>query len=177
MQEKNKVFGVQLEDDDTYTSLIVQELNIPVERIKEFNLKPSRFFIHGIVGLKNPQFMINSVKPEEIGLNQNITSPNLGIFQSSLCRGYFICRTPGPDEQLIDNSFPTFEVSTESIDCHTFDKSTSDKYQLPAQMIANNHRQSFSHALCTITEKNTKKLSKTKLPDVNPEDRDSILLL
>ena len=121
--------------------------------------------------------MINSLKPEEIGLNQNITSPNLGIFQSSLCRGYFICGTPGLDEQLIDDSFPTFEVSPESIDCHTFDKSTSDKYQLPAQMIANNHRQSFSHALCTITEKNTKELSKSKLSDVNPEDKDTLLLL
>ena len=119
--------------------------------------------------------MINSVKPEEIGLHQNITSPNLGIFQSSLCRGYFICWTPGLDEQFIDNSFPTFEVPPESIDCCTFDKSTSDKYQLPAQMIANNHRQSFSHALCTSTEKNTKKLCKTKLSDVSPEDKDSLL--
>ena len=117
---KNKALGIQLEDDDTYTSFIVQELNIPAERIEEFNLKNSRFFIHGIIGLKNPQFMINSVKPEEIGLHQNITLPNLGVFQSSLCRGYFICGAPGLDEQLIDGSFPTFEDPPESIDSCSF---------------------------------------------------------
>ena len=72
--------GVQLEDNQIYTSLIIQELNIPAERIEEFNLKNSKFFIHGIVGLKNPQFLINSVKPEDIGLHQNITSPNLEVF-------------------------------------------------------------------------------------------------
>ena len=57
---KNRALGVQLEDNDTYTSLKVQELNIPAERIEEFNPKNARFFIHGIVGLKNQQFMINS---------------------------------------------------------------------------------------------------------------------
>ena len=102
--------------------MTVQELNIPAERIDEFNLKKSKSFIHGIVGLKNPQFMINSVKPEEICLHQNITSPNLGVFQSSLCRGYFICGTPGLDEQIIDDSFPTFEVPPESIHGSTFNK-------------------------------------------------------
>ena len=29
---KNRALGVQLEDNDTYTSLIVQEINIPAER-------------------------------------------------------------------------------------------------------------------------------------------------
>ena len=51
---KNTALGVQLEDNQNYKSLIIQELNIPSERIEEFNLKNSKFFIHGIVGLKNP---------------------------------------------------------------------------------------------------------------------------
>ena len=137
---KNRALGVQLEENEIYTSLMIQELNIPAERIEKFNLKNSKIFIHGIVGHKNPKFMIDSVKPEDIGLHQNITFRNLGVFQSSLIRGYFICGTPGIDEQLIDNTFPIFEVPPESIDCCTFNKSTSDKNQLPAQMIANNHR-------------------------------------
>ena len=42
-------------------------------------------------------------------------------------------------------------------------------------MIANNYRQSFSHALCAITEKNTKELIRFKLSEVDPED--TLLLL
>ena len=67
----------QLEENEI---LIIQELNTSAERIDEVNLKNSKFFIHGIVGLKNPQFMINSVKPGNISLHQNIKSPNLGVF-------------------------------------------------------------------------------------------------
>ena len=85
--------------------------------------------------------MINSVKPEDIGLHQNITSPNLGVFQSTLCKGYFICGTPGLDKQLIDDSFPAFEDPPEGIDGGTFNKSTKEKNQLPPQMIKNNHTQ------------------------------------
>ena len=44
---KNTALGVQLEDNQIYTSLIIQELNIPSERIEEFNLKNSKFFIPG----------------------------------------------------------------------------------------------------------------------------------
>ena len=62
---KNTALGVQMEDNQIYTTLVIQELNIPSERIEEFNLNNSKFFIHGIVGLRNPQFMINSVKPED----------------------------------------------------------------------------------------------------------------
>ena len=36
---KNTALGVQLEDNQIYTSLIIQEWNIPAERIEEFNLK------------------------------------------------------------------------------------------------------------------------------------------
>ena len=44
-------------------------------------------------------------------------------------------------------------------------------------MIKNNHTQSFSHALCKTKEKNTKELTKSKLSEVNPEDKDTLLKL
>ena len=44
-------------------------------------------------------------------------------------------------------------------------------------MIANNHSQSFSNALCTTTEKNTNELSKSKQSYANPEDKDTLLIL
>ena len=88
--------------------------------------------------------MINSVKPEDIGLHRNITSPNLGVFQSTLCEGYSISGTPGLDKQLLDDSFPTFEVPLEGIDGRTFNKTTNEKNPLPPQMIKNNNTQSFS---------------------------------
>ena len=62
------------------------------------------------------------------------------------------------------------------IDGCTLNKSTLDKNKLPPQMIENNHSQSFSNALCTTTEKKTKELTKAKISEVNPEDKETLLI-
>ena len=74
-----------------------------------------------IIGLKNLLHLAQKVPVETIGLNQPITSPNLGVFYSPLdCEAKFmLVGSLGLNKFLFDNNFPVFEMKKKEVSLGT----------------------------------------------------------